>query len=411
MANRAKRIALFSKNEETTRLIKQLYKESELRESDRKYFRDLERENNKRYLRLTRRGLPDWVIKESGSLDLISKVMEYRSQWRHTFKQFPWGEEIPLGELKKALPEFLFVRYPIPEFLRSAFIENDALAMQIYIHLGSGKNLRTMPGLPFPLTKRMAHFFTQSPDFHSVYKSLRFGQVLGYGGSEELAKSIIASRMDYDPARAGFWAEVIQWLIHHQVRHDDYVKLIIAYIHERKFRRRNLIAQEAGTDLQTIAIDPDFSIKGRKFDKLLSDAIDWNWLSVQMGDQRNNKIVKEVNDLRYFTGGGKQPRYRYEIRPLLTVEEIREEGRRMHHCVGTYADEASSGQTSIWSLTETAVRSEYTRRLLTIEVVEGRVIAEVRGNMNRLATNFERSLIHRWASQEGLTWAEDELRW
>lgn len=411
MANRAKRIALSSKEKKVAQVINQLYQESKLREAERRQYRELERQENREYLRLIRRGLPKWVIQQPNALELISRVSGFKQSWLQPLRRYSWKEELQSDELAVHLPTFLFAHYPVPAFMERVFAEGDYLSMGWYIHLGRGKNIRKAPDLPFPMTKKMAHFFLESPDFNSVHKSLRYGQVLGYGGSEDLALAIIDSRMDYDPGRADFWAEVIQWMVNHEPIHGDYVKMIISYIQERKFRRTRLASETEGIQIHSVALDPEFSIKGRAYDKLLKSAIEWNWLKAQMGDHSRNTIAKEVGDLFYFTGGGKKPRVRYEIRPLLTAAEIIEEGRAMRHCVGTYAQEVGQNKTSIWSLTQTDTGSGKSQRLLTIEVLQDRTIEEVRGASNRLATAFERTLLMRWASQEELSWEQGEIRY
>lgn len=411
MANRAKRIALSSKEKKVTQVINQLYQESKLREVERRYYRELERQENREYLRLIRRGLPEWVIQSPEALELIARVSQFKQNWLHPLKKFSWKDKLQFDELAVRLPAYLFARYPVPAFMERVFADGDYLSMGWYIHLGRGKNIRKASDLPLRMTKKMAHFFLESPDFNAVHKSLRYGQVLGYGGSEDLATAIIDSRMDYDPRRANFWAEVIQWMINHEPIHEDYVKMIIGYIQERKFRRMRLAAESEEIQIQSVALDPSFSIKGRTYEKLRNAAIEWNWLTAQMGDHSRNTIAKEVGDLFYFTGGGRKPRVKYEIRPLLTAAEIIEEGRMMRHCVGSYAQEVGQNQTSIWSLTQTDIGSGKSQRLLTIEVLRDRTIEEVRGASNRLATTFERTLIFRWASQEDLTWEESECRY
>lgn len=404
-------MALSSKKVKTRQLLRQLYKESELREAERKYYRDLERLENREYIRLSRRGLPEWVVKNDACVNLVARVSEFRSNWFRTLKEFPWDQQYHLGELEIVLPAFLFSKYPVPSFMDGVFGEGDYLSMNWYIHLGRGKNIRTARDLPFRITKRMAHYFLESPDFGSVQKSLRYGQVLGYGGSEDLALAIIDSRMDYDPGHANFWAEVIQWMVNHAPIHEDYVKMIIRYIQERKYRRTRLASETEEIQIHSVALDPAFTIKGRAYDKLLKAAIEWNWLKAQAGDHSRNTIVKQIGDLQYFTGGGKKPRLKYEIRPLLTAAEIIEEGRVMRHCVGSYAQEVGQNETSIWSLTQTDIASGKSQRLLTIEVLQDRTVEEVRGASNRLATDFERKLVRHWASQEGLSWEESECRY
>ena len=52
-----------------------------------------------------------------------------------------------------------------------------------FAHVGGGLNLRTAAGLPLVLTKRMAHNVPLAPADSTITEALRFGQVIGTGGS------------------------------------------------------------------------------------------------------------------------------------------------------------------------------------------------------------------------------------
>ena len=56
-----------------------------------------------------------------------------------------------------------------PPFMDHAWLGNgagyvgDELCQQWFVHIGTGNNIRKADGLPFPLTKLMAHHFLQAP--------------------------------------------------------------------------------------------------------------------------------------------------------------------------------------------------------------------------------------------------------
>lgn len=59
----------------------------------------------------------------------------------------------------------------------------------------------------------------------------------------------------------------------------------------------------------------------------------------------------------------------YVIKPLLLPEELREEGKRMHHCVGSYAEKVATGECLIFSVRKEDVEQP----LATIEIQEKKV--------------------------------------
>jgi hypothetical protein len=95
----------------------------------------------------------------------------------------------------------------------------------------------------------------------------------------------------------------------------------------------------------------------------------------------------------------------WNVRELLSRSELVAEGRKLRHCVATYADSCRIGVCSIWSF-GVQVGSRR-KRVLTIEVTNGaKRICQVRGRANRLPTEQEREVLRRWAAQEGLALVE-----
>ncbi len=68
------------------------------------------------------------------------------------------------------------------------------------------------------------------------------------------------------------------------------------------------------------------------------------------------------------------------------------EGRKMRHCVATYANAVARGRCSIWTVRKNG------RRVLTVEVRNStRAIVQVKGHCNRSPSDPERDVLDLWA--------------
>ena len=66
-----------------------------------------------------------------------------------------------------------------------------------FCHVGRGGSLRTA-GFPIALTRRMAHEFSRAPAAFPIDFALRWAQVRGLGGSDDLARAVAGSRLGRD---------------------------------------------------------------------------------------------------------------------------------------------------------------------------------------------------------------------
>ena len=81
-----------------------------------------------------------------------------------------------------------------------------------------------------------------------------------------------------------------------------------------------------------------------------------------------------------------------KIKELTSSRELYNEGRKMHHCVGSYAQNCHMGCIHIFSYT---INDENT---LTIETDRSQIL-QIRGKCNRLPSTNEKSIINRWAKK------------
>ncbi|MEX3011322.1 PcfJ domain-containing protein [Hoeflea sp. TYP-13] len=91
----------------------------------------------------------------------------------------------------------------------------------------------------------------------------------------------------------------------------------------------------------------------------------------------------------------------FQVVPLCTPEELEQEGRRMNHCVGTYAAKVARGECLIYSIRKGA------KSLGTVEVlphwsIDGNpYVAQLRGPRNEDAGDMIRSVVKKWLSRQG----------
>jgi len=101
----------------------------------------------------------------------------------------------------------------------------------------------------------------------------------------------------------------------------------------------------------------------------------------------------------------------YDFVELTDAEQLRTEGRALHHCVADYARSCWNGGSRIWSLRST--HGTRTTSIVTIEVDPKRQeIVQAKGFRNRRPTLHERGLIADWAKRERLrvkTWQDADV--
>lgn len=103
-------------------------------------------------------------------------------------------------------------------------------------------------------------------------------------------------------------------------------------------------------------------------------------IRVQEDELANKKIEKRYEQLEHliFSAEG------FEIRPPKTFSEIVEEGKKLNHCVGTYAKRYSEGQCTLMLIRQVD-KPDTPFYTVELDVKENRVV-QVRGHRNKPAT-------------------------
>lgn len=308
-----------------------------------------------------------------------------------------------------SLAHHLFALYPVPAFMTSAWFrvppDHPHPEQEWYKHLGRGGSIRTA-SLPLPLTRAMAHHFSLAPAHYTVSAALRWGQVLGFGGSRELARAVVATRLGREFANEEFWLTVLRFFVLHPAMDVAQVGPVVDFLHAQRFAVREVFVPGQGV-VQQGPPRPDYAMKGRTVASLLRQVEEWHrLLGKDSGTPARSWSRSRAGEFQYVEGTEQQENLRcWTIRELLTSGELIREGQAMRHCVACYVPDCVQRRTTIWSLQVDTGRGPH--RALTVEVdPASKTIRQARGKANRLPRQCERSVLENWAAREGLRIAD-----
>ena len=295
-----------------------------------------------------------------------------------------------------SLMEHLYAKFPMPPFIWSAFFDAEITKLRPVVgHVAAGGSLHEAVKtklLPLPFTRRMCHEFMQTESDVRFLTALRRVQVRTSGGHERLLSAWLAAppgRSILQPEDEDFWSTVLDWMARNPMLDPTQVGPLVDYI---MTRRRE---------------DRAFSMKGRTVLALMRDMAAWH------GDLAKTKNIKGAHFKPSGYRAGHFDRSKKEewgtpqlniwhVREILSGNDLAEEGRKMKHCVYSYASRVQSGDTSIWSMT----RETYggTERALTIEVQNAtRRIVQARGPYNKQPSALEHTVLVQWAGLNNFT--------
>ena len=343
------------------------------------------------------------------SSDWLAEPEKWRPKSRNPRRQF--------GELVR----HLLARYEVPTCMDSAWFrgagDEGRRQQEWFKHVGGGQNIRKAD-LPLELSKKMAHLFLQVPGDLTVEEALRWVQVVGQGGSEQLVQAVLESRRGDSVEHEEFWGTVVLFLVNNPMLDPEWVGPIVDYINEQKFVPRETALPD-GTVEQGEPAQPNYVMKGRSPVKLLGQVEVWHaHLARENRYPPSQWAPSGFGEFRY---DDEELNMRWEIRELCSTRELNAEGRDMHHCVASYASNCRRGSKSVWSMqVETPEGDRF--KILTIAVRNGsRRLAEVRGKHNALPIKSGRNpkqkslekayrqllgksgkILNMWMDQEGM---------
>ncbi len=312
----------------------------------------------------------------------------------YTLSEMPWvrspaqwhGYVLAPGDDRfRDLFAHLLLRWQIPGFLSDALCRADLRHVALLRYVVSGKSVRALPGtslLPVPLTRRALHeLLSEPPAGECLEEVVRRAQLRALGAAPWLADLLVTTWLGdhfLSPLRERRWARILAWLVAHQDAVDAEAVVVLL------------------TFLQGVE---EVDVQARTPASVLRDARQWQPPALQLGAPPKPVVPYRTSG---FPGGefvveGETGPNRWTIGELRSWRALFWEGRKMRHCVATYAQKVQSGQCSIWSLRRDG------SRVLTVEVRNKRAaIVQIKGHMNRRAVPHELGVLRTWAAAAGL---------
>jgi hypothetical protein len=314
----------------------------------------------------------------------------------------PVNEWTPRGKgretLFRSLCDHLLAKYPVPAILWSGFLESRPEPfVPLVAHVAQGGSLFAYvkeAAFAVPLTRRMCHDVLTTPSSGTLLAAIRRAEVRSVGGDERLAQAWLATQVAQSLGRGddeAFWLTVLEWFAKVPGWKPSQVAPLVDYIGHRRGE------------------DGRFSMRGRSLQAMTRAMSTWHrelaHLRVVRAAIFETSGFKSAKIDRSERGrDGQLQRRIWRVDEILSTQRLAGEGRRMNHCVYSYAAAIERKQTSIWSMTLEDGRGETGRwAVLTIEVRNAlRRVVQARGRFNRTATSEEHAILMRWAGMNGL---------
>ncbi|MEM9673480.1 MAG: PcfJ domain-containing protein [Bacteroidota bacterium] len=313
------------------------------------------------------------------SYAMIRSVREWKRSSYSVEKQFV------------SLVNHFFVRYETPRFLYQVWLDaKSRKEQQWFIDITSGKSIRRSRGLPIVMTKKTAHFFGQAEDTLTVAEALRWAQTRGMGGSVQIAQAVASSRLSRNNFRdESFWETVIRFLVQQSDEFATQVGEVVDYIAN---------AREENSE---------FSMKGRTWNALWRQTEAWH---EQLNRERKlgGRYVWEHSNIgeRLIIRGSGTKTKTFQLIELCSSKALAMEGRKMRHCVSSYAYTCYKQRSTIFSLRMHEQTTAEETTLATIEVdLKQRRVVQAKARFNEPISQRAQQIMEKWASEEGLTLA------
>ena len=342
-------------------------------------------------------------------LEGLIRLYERRKLWLRDLEG--WRAESHNAHRQFAsLARHLLARYDVPAFLDEAWLRGDRGAHRYrdwFVHIGRGHNIRTAK-TPYPMTKMIAHHFVHAPAGVSIEGALMYADIKALDGSGRLATAMMGTRLgqrvETESARRAFWLSVYRFFIANPMLDLRHAGPIVDFLNFQKFETREVVVGPGRVERRAPP-QPNLTMARRTADSLLRQVDAWHGeLRKARGHDTRFWRASGIAGLEMQTGPRDRPdlRVTWRMRELLSGADLVEEGRRLRHCVASYADSCARGACSIWSLERGRGAEEGAERLLTVEVDKNNTVVQARGLANRWPSEQELNVLNEWMRTAGL---------
>ena len=314
------------------------------------------------------------------------------------------GRDYDFSMFCKDIIRFLFFRFQPPVVLLNNLNALDDKGFYLLEWIIQGHPVGTFPRLPFGITKKQVHLFFTQCDLlvyngraikrDVLYYAFLMARLMRIYNNEMFLLTLFNQYERYlKRYELNWWDELARFFARYEkdMRNHAIRDYLDYFIHRR-------------------GEDPNYRIKGRTLQSVSRQMDEWHeqlrqlryvdgMFGLSYAEKKQlHKIVWSGDARKNFSlrKAGKT----YEIIQIKDAFSLYEEGKDMHHCVGSYAYKCMRGDTTIWSLR--LIHQNTHKKLLTIEVSNNRII-QAKGKFNRRATSFEREILLDWAVDQRIS--------
>lgn len=297
----------------------------------------------------------------------------------------------PVGKARETLVRsavsHLYVRYPVAGHFYDPWLNgNDADPLRRLLpHLGSGKSLKSLvgtPACPWALTNKQCHLLTTLSGY-SLQGAFRVAIAKSFDAPKIVQNMLAQEWLDrFINERYPFWTRFIQWVSSQGMFPETQLRPIVDFLRHRP---------------------DDWQFTGRTVDSVLALVHAWHRdLNAEMQEVAPNTNVPyttRYKPLEHKVDSAKGT-FTWIVAHIPSYSHLRQEGQKMHHCVGSYHSMIVDGRTEIWSLRGyDGVNAPERVATIEVNVAQGEIV-QFRGHCNA-PVDFNNAM-QRWANMNGL---------
>lgn len=275
--------------------------------------------------------------------------------------------------------EHLLVKFDTPLFLRNSWLDKAKWKERFwYMQLGTGSSVRDLTDFPVEVSKKMAGFFREANENHTVDQAILWARMRANGGDKDHARilsySLFLNHFSHEDKNGLY---TIQFFALYPAVEIWQLNQYIEYIADQFKNDPNFNLK--GKTIQSIAAASEVYLKQKRKDEMMERNWNESGIPVLEGEDAERDGLK------------------WKIFELTNAWELHEEGEALHHCIGDYVEECQSGESAIFSLREFDTRADDWKRMCSVEIeMETKKVIEARAVNNEIPDKQMQDYLFQW---------------
>lgn len=246
------------------------------------------------------------------------------------------------------------------------------------MQLGTGSSVRDLTDFPVEVSKKMAGFFREANENHTVDQAILWARMRANGGDKDHARilsySLFLNHFSHEDKNGLY---TIQFFALYPAVEIWQLNQYIEYIADQFKNDPNFNLK--GKTIQSIAAASEVYLKQKRKDEMMERNWNESGIPVLEGEDAERDGLK------------------WKIFELTNAWELHEEGEALHHCIGDYVEECQSGESAIFSLREFDTRADDWKRMCSVEIeMETKKVIEARAVNNEIPDKQMQDYLFQW---------------